>query len=101
VRADLREGKPSLAMILGCKASPWIRNWYLEHVRADAPPPGAEDIAWIAGELEVSGALRGVRQVLETEKNRALGLLADLPRTSGVKDVETFADLLLSSEFRV
>ena len=98
VRADLKEGKPSLAVIYGMQTSAAVRDWNGEHLRADAPPPDDQTVAELAEELTRCGALLRVRKVVEAEVAEAL---AALPATRGAASrerLEVFAELLVARD---
>ncbi|MEW6776824.1 MAG: polyprenyl synthetase family protein [Bdellovibrionota bacterium] len=98
VRSDLKEGKPSLAVIYACEMSPAARKWFEANVRRDAPPPSEEEIARLAGELVQCGALDRVRTALETETAAAIASLEALSDTAARARLVRFAKLLLARD---
>lgn len=98
VRSDLKEGKPSLAVIYGSQESPAVRSWFEEHLRPDAPVPSEEEVARLAGELASCGALGRVREALEKETAAALNELEVLPATAARGRLVRFAQLLLARD---
>jgi octaprenyl-diphosphate synthase len=98
VRSDLKEGKPSLAVIYGCQMEPEIRAWFRTHVRDDAPEPGADEIARLAGKLAACGAIGRVRRKLEEETAAAVRRLEILPSTAARDRLVRFAQLLVARD---
>ncbi len=98
VRGDLKEGKPSLAVIYGCQESKDVRSWFEAHLRPDAPAPAEEEISRLAGQLTTCGALARVREALQVETARAVSALDALADTPQRSRLSRFAGLLLARE---
>lgn len=98
VRSDLREGKPSLAVIYGCEMSEPVRRWFTDHLREDAPYPDEKEVARLAGELASCGALARVREALESETAAALAELEVLPDSLARSQLARFARLLVARD---
>lgn len=83
VHADLKEGKPSLPLLYACQASPAVKTWLHERVRADTRPPEKEELVWLTEELRACGAGKRVRKTLESEMSRALAALPSAVSNEG------------------
>lgn len=98
VLSDLKEGKPSLAVIYGCRMSDEVARWFESHLKDDRPPPSDKEVGRLAGMLADCGALAKVRERLETETYGAIQELEVLPATPARDRLVRFARLLLARD---
>jgi octaprenyl-diphosphate synthase len=98
VRADLKEGKPSLAVIYGVQTSARVRAWLRDHLRADAPAPTDEAVNDLGAELAQCGALERVREVVGAEVTRAVTALPRTAAPAAADRLALFAELLVGRD---
>lgn len=98
VLSDLKEGKPSLAVIYGCEMSEEVSRWFESHLKDDRPPPSDKEVGRLAGMLAECGALARVRGRLESATFGAIEELEVLPASPARDRLVRFARLLLARD---